>query len=122
MGIVKSGLTVLALGLGLTAAAHAETYTAADDSLESKLCVAAATSSKMQVHSQVAEFRPSSHTSMNYKLIANKLYCNDQNIVQFALNAGNSQVAEKLDQYRGQYGEIRDITARFSGTVHIGSK
>ena len=122
MGIVKTGLTLLVLGLGATGAAHAATYTAADDSMESQLCVAAATSSKLKMHQQVVSVRPSIMAAKNYKLIANKLYCNNINVVQFAINAGNEDVASKLNQYRAQYGEIRDITATMSGTVHIGSK
>ena len=124
MNNLKKAAAVMAMtmGLGFSAMASATTYTPADNSMESELCAKAATVSKMQMHRQVAKFTPQIMTSKNYQIVANKLYCNGQNIVEFARQAGNEDVAEKLEQYRGNYVQIRDIAKRRNGTVHVGSK
>lgn len=122
MTTIKSALTIAALTLGLSTAANAATYTAADDNIESKLCVAAATATKMSMHRQISQFRPSTLTSVNYRLVANKVYCNGQSIAEFALAAGNDTVANKLKSYQKPNVEIRDIAKMRHGSVHIGSK
>ena len=121
MGIVTKGLTVVALTFGLASAANAAQYKAADNSLESELCVSAATSSKLKMHSDIKDFRSSALASENYKLVANKLYCNGMNIAEFAEQAGNFDVAEKLAKYRKGNVEIRDIAKARQGHVHVGS-
>lgn len=122
MGIVKTGLAIIAVSLTFSASVYAKDYKAADDSAESELCVAAATASKIRMHSKVADFTPSIMTSKNYKLVANKLYCNGINVVQFAKEAGNFAVAEKLARYRSNYVEIKELAEIREGKVNIGSK
>ena len=122
MGIVTKGLTVAALTFGLSTTAFATEYVAADDSIESKLCVSAATSSKIGMHNEMKNFRTTSFVSSNYELVANKVSCNGMSIAEFALEAGNDVVAEKLLKFQHEGSvEIKDIAAIRRGTVHIGS-
>jgi hypothetical protein len=122
MATIKTALTIAALTLGISTAANATSYEAADDSLESQLCVAAATASKMSMHKEVSQFRPSVMTSTNYRLVANKVYCNGEKISDFAYNAGNMDVAAKLKSYSNRTVEIHDIADVRHGNVLVGSK
>lgn len=122
MNNVKKALLATALTFGFASMAQATTYTAADDSAASKLCATAATASKMQMHREVAGFTSNIMTAKNYRLIANELYCNGQNVADFARQAGNIHVAEKLETYRSKYVQIRDIASTRNGNVHVGSK
>ena len=127
MGIAKKGLTVLAVTFGLALSAHASdaTYVAGDNSAESKLCVAAATASKMNMRNKIRLFRASSTPStinQTYRLVANKLYCNGIDVAEFAASAGNQDVADKLMKYRDNDVQIRDIAKVSHGTVVVGSK
>lgn len=124
MGIVtniKTGLTVIALTFGLASAANAAQYTAADNSIESKMCVTAATASKMKMHNEIKDFSSSKLTSKSYRLVANKLYCNGINVAEFARQAGNEEIAQKLAKYRKNNVQIRDLAKARHGNVHIGS-
>lgn len=122
MGIVKWGIAVGLMSMLFTGTSHASEYVAADDSVESKLCYAAATASKLAVHRQVSGFTPSVIASKNYRIVANKLYCNGMNIADFAKSAGNFSVANKLASYRTNFVEIKDIANVRHGAVRIGSK
>ena len=122
MGIVKNSISVLAVTLVMSAAANAATYTPADDTWESELCAAAATSSTLTMHSKISDIRTSVIPPQNYKLIANHLFCNNMNVVQWANSTGNTEVADKLDKLRSRHVEIQDITKVYSGAVHVGSK
>lgn len=109
MGIVKFGVSVIVLSMAFVGTTVAAEYEAADNSPESQLCMAAATASKFKMHRQVADFTPTVLTSKNYRLVANKLYCNGMNVADFAKSAGNFEVANKLMSYRDNFVEIRDI-------------
>lgn len=125
MNNLKKAAAVMAMtmGLGFSAVASATTYTPADNSIESELCATAATATKMQMHRQVAKFTTNIVTSKNYQIVADKLYCNGTNVVEFARQAGNDDVADKLESYRGNYVQIREIAEqRLNGSVRIGSK
>ncbi|MBU2883808.1 DUF3718 domain-containing protein [Psychrosphaera sp. B3R10] len=122
MGIVKYGVSVIVLSMTFVGASVASEYEAADNSPESQLCLAAATASKFKMHRQVADFTPTVLTSKNYRLVANKLYCNGMNVADFAKSAGNFEVANKLMSYRDNFVQIRDIADQRHGSVHIGSK
>lgn len=124
MGIVTKGLTAIALTFGLASASNAATYQVADDSLESKLCVAAATDSKIALHKKVKDFRTVSSVSSNFRLLANELHCNGLSVAQFAEQAGNDVAAGQFEKYEStnRNVEIRDIAKVSHGNVHIGSK
>lgn len=126
MGMAKKGLTFLALTFSVAMSANAATYKAADDSAESKMCVAAATYSKVSMNQAVKRFVPNSSLSKigkNYKLIANNLYCNGVDVAEFAMQAGNDAVAKKLLKYRSEDVQIRDLAKVSHGRVNIaGSK
>ncbi|NVK23995.1 MAG: DUF3718 domain-containing protein [Gammaproteobacteria bacterium] len=121
MGIVTKGLTAVLFTFGLAATANAAQYTAADNTPESKLCVSAATASKVKMHRQVKNFRSSQMPTSNYTLIANELYCNGVNVAEFARQAGNDVVASKLAKYRKSNVQIRDLANLRQGNVHVGS-
>lgn len=120
MGILKVALATSVLAFG--SSAMAASYEAADNSWESNMCVAAATNTKNLMHAKVKDLTYSSFTSKNYKLVANKLYCNGMSVTEFARQAGNFEVAEKIAKYRKGSVEIRDIAGLHHGTVHVGSK
>jgi hypothetical protein len=122
MGIVKTAVSAVVLSFSLVGVSVASEYSAADNTIESDMCLAAATASKMKMHRKVAAFTPTVLTSKNYKLVANKLYCNGMNVTDFAKSAGNFAVAQKLETYRENYVQIQDLADKRSGTVHIGSK
>jgi hypothetical protein len=122
MGIVKKSLTLALLTFGFASFANADTYKAVDNSIESKLCVAAATASNMKMNHAVRDFRPGGKLSSigpNYKLVANNLYCNGVDVAEFALQAGNESVANKLLKYRSKNVEIRDLAKARHGSVKI---
>lgn len=93
--------------------------TAADDSFASELCVVAATGSKQQMKLKIQEFRPTTMKLRSYKLIANKLHCNGENVVNFALMNSNDGVASHLERFRKGNVEIHDISKNFSGKVNM---
>ncbi|MGB3726125.1 MAG: DUF3718 domain-containing protein [Glaciecola sp.] len=106
----------------LFAAANASAstqYIASDNSVESQLCVAAASMDKNQLSSKLDDMLPGHHSSKHYRLIANKLVCNGIFVDEFAAQAGNYAIAEKIANYRDQQVIIRDIATVNSGIVEI---
>ncbi|MGJ8631313.1 MAG: DUF3718 domain-containing protein [Glaciecola sp.] len=118
MSIVKVSTLVVLTAFSSAAFAKPQ-FTAADDSFASELCVVAATGSKQQMRLKIQEFRPATIKLRSYKLIANKLHCNGENVVNFALMNANDAVASHLDRFRTGNVEIRDISQTFSGKVNI---
>ena len=118
MSIVKVSALVVLTTLSSAAVAKSQ-ITAADDSFASKLCVVAATGSKQQMKVKIQEFRPTTMKLRSYKLIDNKLHCNGENVVNFALMNANDEVASHLDRFRTGNVEIHDISKTFSGKVHM---
>jgi hypothetical protein len=118
MSIVKVSTLVVLTALSSAAFAKPQ-FTAADTSFASELCVVAATGSKQQMKLKIQEFRPTTMTLRSYKLIANTLHCNGENVVNFALMNANDAVASHLDRFRTGNVEIRDISQTFSGKVNI---
>lgn len=84
-------LTGLTLSLiMISGVASAATYVVADDSYESRICVSAATDG-------FGTFKAwSVRSGIGLKLIANKLSCNDVAVADFAADAGNQRVSDKL--------------------------
>lgn len=113
---------IIVLGLFVTSAlssAHAATYVAADDSIESKLCVAAATKSKIALLAQSKHLKPATLGYRNLRFMANNLYCNGVNIAEFAQRAGNDRVALQLNRYRKKTVQIQDIASVTHGKVSV---
>ncbi len=122
MNISKVKVLLVALALttaNLASAGDSLTYVASDNSIESKLCVAAATASKTRVNTIVKQVSSTKLTRKNYTLVANELSCNGINIADFAAQAGNIAVANKLKSYRTKNVEIRDIASTFTGSVSV---
>ena len=106
----------------LFAAANASAntqYIASDNSVESQLCAAVASMNKSQLSSKLDDMLPGHHLNMHYRLIANKLVCNGVFVDEFAAQAGNYAIAEKIANYRDQQVIIRDIATANSGTVDV---
>jgi virulence-associated protein VapD len=127
MGKATKGLTVIALTFGLAMSAHAAKYVPTDNSIETALCVKAATASTSQMDWQVRRLNPgsmSSTTTNGYKSIVNSVYCNGVDITEFAASSGNLEVAEKMEKFRTSDVHIRDIAlAVATDIVHVtGSK
>lgn len=119
---VIAALTIATLTLGFATAVSAASYVSADASKESQVCVAAATTSRIGMYIQARDFKPSNMVNRNLKLIANNLYCNGENVADFAKSAGNDAVASQLNRYRDTSVQIHDIAKMSHGTVHVGSK
>lgn len=113
---------IIVLGLFVTSAmssAHAATYEAGDDSIESKLCVAAATKSRIALLAQSKYLKPATVGHSNLRFMANHLYCNGVNIAEFAQRAGNERVALRLNRYRKKSVQIQDIASVRHGKVSV---
>lgn len=122
MNFYKVKLMVVVFSLttaNVATAGNSRTYVANDDSIESKICVAAATGSKLNLNSKVKDLSTTKLMSTKYQIVANNLNCNGINIVDFAEMAGNIQIANKLKSYRIENVEIRDIAAIYNGNVAI---
>ncbi|MFQ3190987.1 MAG: hypothetical protein ACI89W_000262 [Gammaproteobacteria bacterium] len=122
MNFYKVKLMVVVFSLttaNVATAGNSRTYVANDDSIESKICVAAATGSKLHLNSKVKDLSTTKLMTTKYQIVANNLNCNGINIVDFAEMAGNIQIANKLKSYRIENVEIRDIAAIYNGNVAI---
>ena len=122
MNITKTKLLLVAATLttaNLASAGNDQSFVATNNSIESKICMAAASASKMRMNSAVKQISPTKHMNTKYELVANKLQCNGINIADFAAKAGNIEVAKKLRSYRDTNVEIRDIASVYSGHVSI---
>jgi len=122
MNFYKVKLMVVVFSLttaNVATAGNSRTYVANDDSIESKICVAAATGSKLNLNSKVKDLSTTKLMSTKYQIVANNLNCNGINIVHFAEMVGNIQIANKLKSYRIENVEIRDIAAIYNGNVAI---
>jgi hypothetical protein len=117
---VKSLLVAAALTTtSLASAKDSRTYHANENSIESKLCVAAASALRPHFNVMVDKISPSKFRNKKYRLVANKLHCNGMNVADFAAQAGNIDVANKLQSYRNSNLEIRDIVASYKGSVSV---
>lgn len=122
MNITKSKLLLVALALttaNLATAGNSQTYLAQDNSIESKICVAAATGSKLRMNTAVKNISPTKLMRTNYELVANNVSCNGMNVAEFAKQAGNIEIANKLMSYRSKNVEILDIAATYKGKVSV---
>ena len=117
MSIIKTSLVVALVSVSASAFAK-PAIEAADTSKASELCVIAATGNKQQLRVKINDFIPNTTVnSRNYRLIANKLSCNGNNVVDFAQILGNVAIAEHLDNYRRGNVQIRDLANNLSGKV-----
>jgi len=91
--------------------ANGKTYKAQDNSIETGICVAAASASIVGMNQAVDRILPSKFLRVKYEMVANKLKCNGINVIDFAAKAGNNKVATKLRSYRTKHIEVRDIAA-----------
>jgi hypothetical protein len=85
-------------------------YEAVNDSMETHLCLAAAKSTqaelKQTMFQHVHEYRT---VNGMYKFVANNVLCNGKAIADFAVQAGNMDVAYKLASYEKQRITISDL-------------
>jgi len=89
-------------------------YVAADESMETALCVSAATSDRFEFQQDLANSRVRSAVA------ANKLVCNELPVASFAFQAGNTAVYQHLKKYVKGHVDIQDIAAGTNkGTVRV---
>ncbi len=89
-------------------------YVAADSSMETALCISAATSDRLDFKQDLQ------HNRIRPAVVANKLQCNDQPVANFALQAGNTAVYQHLKKYVKGHVDIQDIAAGANkGTVRV---
>lgn len=89
-------------------------YVAADQSMETALCISAATSSGIDFKQDLRfnRIRPA--------VAANKLLCNDLPVASFALQAGNTAVYQQLKPHVKGHVDIQDIAALpVAGTLTV---
>jgi len=89
-------------------------YVAADQSMETALCLSAATASKSDFKQDLRfnRLRPT--------VAANKLLCNDLPVASFAFQAGNTAVYQHLKPYVKGHVDIQDIAAvSVAGTMKV---
>ena len=124
MNISKTKLLLVAIALttaNIATAGNGKSYVAQDNSIESKICVAAASGSKTRLNSAVDQISPTKMMHQKYALLANKLSCNGINVADFAAEAGNEEVASMLKSYRTKNVKIRDLAATYTGNVSVSS-
>ena len=122
MNISKTKLLLVAIALttaNLATAGIGKSYVAQDNSIESKICVVAATGSKARLNSAVDQISSTKMMHQKYTLLANKLSCNGMNVADFAAEAGNVKVASMLKSYRTKNVKIRDLAAAYTGSVSV---
>lgn len=125
MNMIKTKLLLVALALttaNLASAGTSQSYVTQDDSIESKICIAAATASKLHMNRVVKQIAPTKSMHSKYQLVANELSCNGMNIADFAAQAGNIKMANKLKSYRTKNVEILDIASTSSASVTVVSE
>ena len=126
MGKATKGIITLAVTMGLAMTANAAEFVAKDNSLETRLCITAATATKAQMGHLARNMKLGStgnSTGYGYNKIANSVYCNGENITDFAFKVGNIEVADKLAEYRTGNVQVRDLALLSSETMMVsGSK
>lgn len=119
MKIVNTIKTLVIISLAAAGVANANNYKAGDDTMESKLCVSAATSSEFQMTSKIKFYLPGSQINRKYQLVANNVSCNGLSIAEFAADAGNYEVANKLASYQKKNAKIHDLANKSNGNVVV---
>lgn len=122
MNISKTKLLLIAVSLtsaNIAAAGTNKAYVAQNDSIETKICVAAATGSKMHMNRVVNQLSSSKLINTKYELVANELSCNGVNVAEFAAQAGNYDVSKKLMSYRTKNVKVRDIASTSSSNGSV---
>lgn len=115
---MRTSLITLSLIAGLISSssfAQSPAVVAADASIESQLCVSAATNPSYVFKQDVQQQR------LQLSMLANKLQCNGQAVAQFARQFGNEQVAKQLGRYVQGHVDIEVITSTDSAVVVTGS-
>lgn len=110
---IMSAVAVLSLaGIANAKANTNAEYVATDDSVESEICVAATHANKQKMDAKLEASFSNQRLSKKYDLIANNLTCNDTPVAEFALEAGNYELAKKLAEHMDNNITIHDIAKR----------
>ncbi len=89
--------------LSTTAVAAETRYVPADQSMETALCISAATSDRFEFRQDLQFNR------VGDQVAANKLQCNNLPVASFAQQAGNTAVYQHLKKYVKGHVDIQDI-------------
>nr|WP_136251998.1 DUF3718 domain-containing protein [Ningiella ruwaisensis] len=109
-------MILMSASFGSLALATPIQFEAADDSYESRLCVAVTKKgADYRVRQLVKQATSSRLITHNYREVVNNINCNGMNIVDFAREVDNHVLANKLDSFRdkrrAKSGKIIDIVA-----------
>lgn len=89
-------------------------FVAADPSMETALCISAATSNRLDFKQDLQ------YNRVRVAVAANKLVCNDLPVASFAFQAGNTAVYQHLKKYVKGHVDIQDIaTVSADGEVLV---
>lgn len=102
--------SLIGLSVVTTSAFAGVKYVAADDSLETQLCVSAAMATPIQFYTAVRD------SGYSLRSVSNGVTCNSANIGEFAQSAGNDRNARTLLRvYNGEgHVEVRDEVSQIS--------
>lgn len=119
MKLLKYTIATLFFAGSAAVSANTPVYEAADSSYESQLCVSLTKASTLKASRLIADAHISKMPSLDYRLVANNITCNGENIADFARQVGNDKLANRLAQYQVRYGQIKDIAAKQNGNVNL---
>lgn len=108
--------TVATLAFPLSAAQYV--FVAGNDSLETKVCIAAAENNLTKYKKKVSLL--STKRTPTYRLIANTLRCNDKNVANFASHYGANKTAAFIGRYTDHEVIIRrEISAASESSIPV---
>jgi len=101
---VKKAFTIALISLGMATAAQAGSFTAADKSISTDLCMAAISGNRAEMHNEVKA------SGLSLKFIADNVKCNGENILSYVQQYGqNSAKMLKILDRRNVEVNITDI-------------
>ena len=118
MKLLTTAVVLIPLLLSGNSEAKDVKYVAGDDSIESEMCVSAATDSVNKFRRTVTLNLPMRSPIASMRLISNKLNCNGDNIETFAQLTQNDAVAQYLGRFKKGNVKIYDI-ARVNPNINL---
>ncbi len=118
MKLLTTAVVLMPLLLSGNSEANDVKYVAADDSIESEMCLSAATDSVSQFRRTVTLNLPLRSPIASMRLISNRLNCNGDNVETFARLTQNDAVALYIGRFKKGSVEIYDI-ARVNPGINL---
>jgi hypothetical protein len=123
MNIIKYGLIFASAAISISASASNYIFKAGDSSAETQICIAAASDNLRGYRSKVRSlsFRTTTRLRVN-SLVANKLSCNNLNIVAFSKQYGAETTANHISRYLNRNTSIHIKESEYISAVTNDSK